>query len=273
VRFLPRFRLGGGHNYKFRSPRYDVKRVEKGNKLAAGLSSIRVPKHTPSRAVPTQVAMADNRPPAMFLADALGLDFLNSIATPQDTEIEWLATGEDLLAWLEQAKLVSTDAAGAIRAIAFPGELDAVAAQARALREWFRAFVLTHKGKRLTTNVLKQLTPLNNVLERDEAFKTIVARCNKNYPTDRDHVSGLELLARRRWRTPASLLVPIGHAMAELVCSADFSLVKKCERPTCTLVFLDTTQGQTRRWCSMASCGNRAKQEAHRKRSKRLERE
>jgi hypothetical protein len=47
VRFLPRFRLGGGHNYKFRSPRYDVKPVEKGNKLAAGLS-----KHPRAEAYP-----------------------------------------------------------------------------------------------------------------------------------------------------------------------------------------------------------------------------
>jgi predicted RNA-binding Zn ribbon-like protein len=205
----------------------------------------------------------------MFLADALGLDFLNSIATPQETEIEWLASGEDLLAWLEQAKLVPTDAAAAIRAIAFPGELDAVAAEARALREWFRSFVLAHRGKRLTTDVLKELRPLNHVLERDEAFETIAARSEQDHPAGRARVSGLELHARRRWRTPASLLLPIAHAMAELICSADFSLVKKCERRTCTLVFLDTTQGQARRWCSMASCGNRAKQEAHRKRSKR----
>jgi predicted RNA-binding Zn ribbon-like protein len=213
--------------------------------------------------------MADIRPPAMFLAEALGLDFLNSIATPQDKEIEWLASGEDLLAWLEQAKLLPTDDAVAICTIAFPGELDAVAAQARGLREWFRAFVLNHKGKRLTTNVLKELRPLNHVLERDEAFKIIAAPSDKDYPIGRDNVSGLELFARRRWRTPASLLLPIGQAMAELICSADFSLVKKCERPTCTLVFLDTTQGRARRWCSMASCGNRAKQEAHRKRSKK----
>jgi predicted RNA-binding Zn ribbon-like protein len=207
----------------------------------------------------------------MFLADALGLDFLNSVATPADKEVEWLVSGEDLLAWLEQARMVPPDAAGAMRARAFPGELDAVAAQARALREWFRIFVLAHKGKPLTPEVLDELQPLNQVLERDEAYHCIGVRAehSHDHPPDQAPVSGLERHPHRRWRTPASLLLPIAEAMAELICSADFSLVKQCKEPSCTIVFLDTTQGHARRWCSMAACGNRAKQAAHRDRAKR----
>jgi hypothetical protein len=45
----------------------------------------------------------------MFIADSPDLDFLNSIGTPEDTIVEWLANGEDLLAWLEEAKLVDPD--------------------------------------------------------------------------------------------------------------------------------------------------------------------
>ncbi|MCX4641365.1 MULTISPECIES: ABATE domain-containing protein [unclassified Streptomyces] len=41
--------------------------------------------------------------PALFLADTLGLDFLNSIAAPADTEADWIEDGDGLLAWLEQA--------------------------------------------------------------------------------------------------------------------------------------------------------------------------
>ena len=78
----------------------------------------------------------------MFIADSPGLDFLNSIGTPEDTIVEWLANGEDLLAWLQEAKLVDPAEAAAIRAKAFRGELNEVAGQARALREWFREFVL-----------------------------------------------------------------------------------------------------------------------------------
>ena len=50
------------------------------------------------------------RPPALFVGDALGLDFLNSIATPIDTPVDWIDDGEGLLSWLEQARLVPADA-------------------------------------------------------------------------------------------------------------------------------------------------------------------
>ena len=95
----------------------------------------------------------DQRPPAMFLADALGLDFLNSVATPVDTPIDWIDDGEGLLAWLEQAQLVPAEALETLRAEAMPGEFDKVAAQARSLREWFRGFVRKHKGRPLTAKI------------------------------------------------------------------------------------------------------------------------
>src|SRR6476659_7348020 len=41
--------------------------------------------------------MVEHRPPAMFLADSLGLDFLNSVATPIDTPVDWLDDGDGLL--------------------------------------------------------------------------------------------------------------------------------------------------------------------------------
>ena len=61
----------------------------------------------------------------------------------------------------------------------------------------------------------------------------------------------------------------VAKAMADLVCSEVFSDVKGCEGHGCTLFFLDKTRARARRWCSMAICGNRAKQAAHRKRAKR----
>ena len=208
---------------------------------------------------------ADTRPPRMFIADSPGLDFLNSIGTPEDTIVEWLANGEDLLAWLQEAKLVESAEAASIRAKAFPGELDEVAGQARALREWFREFVLAHMGRPLTAKAFNFVEPLNRVLERDEGYGAIVARSD-----DREDLvasSGFELRRLRRWGTPTALLLPIAEALAHLVCSEDFSLVKGCEGKTCTFLFLDRTNGRARRWCSMTICGNRAKQAAHRQRA------
>ena len=53
-----------------------------------------------------RMATDDTRPPAMFIAGDPSLDFLNSIGTPVDTVVEWLADGQDLMAWLERAELV-----------------------------------------------------------------------------------------------------------------------------------------------------------------------
>jgi predicted RNA-binding Zn ribbon-like protein len=142
-----------------------------------------------------------------------------------------------------------------------PGELDKIADQVRALREWFRAFVRKHMGRPLTPKALRELGPLNRILERDEAFSQIVRR--RDADGDR-----LELRVLRRWRSPDSLLLPIGEILARFVCDEDFTRVKACEGPSCTLVFADHTRRRARRWCSMAICGNRAKQAAHRNRLK-----
>ncbi|RWD60598.1 MAG: hypothetical protein EOS36_20540 [Mesorhizobium sp.] len=202
-----------------------------------------------------------DRSPALFVGDALGLDFLNSIATPVDTPVDWLDGGEGLLDWLRQARLVPAEVLKTVRRNALPGELDKVADQARHLREWFRGFVRERKGRALAAADLAELEPLNRLLERDETSSRITAvHGGKAVP--------FALQPVRRWRTPESLLLPVGEALAELVCTEDFSHVKACEGPACTLLFVDHTRGHRRRWCSMALCGNRAKQAAHRHRLK-----
>ena len=203
-----------------------------------------------------------HRPPAIFIAGSLGLDFLNSIATPVDKPIDWLDSGDGLLKWLAQAKLVPVDALDELKARAMPGELDKVADQARALREWFRGFVHKHMGRPLASKALQELVPLNRLLERDEAFSQI----SRQRHDDGDR---LDLRMMRRWRSPESLLLPIGEALAKFVCEEDFASVKACEGHSCTLVFADSTRRRARRWCSMAICGNRAKQAAHRTRLKK----
>ena len=93
--------------------------------------------------------MAEQQPVPFFIGDDLALDFLNSVAAPSGQEIEWIGTGGDLVAWLEQAHAMSADMAAHFRADAKLRALDAVASQARERREWFRTFVSDHVGKPL----------------------------------------------------------------------------------------------------------------------------
>jgi predicted RNA-binding Zn ribbon-like protein len=197
--------------------------------------------------------------PAIFIGDAKALDFLNSVATPVDVPVDWLEDGEGLMSWLQQAGLVPVPILARMRSQCSPGELNKVAKQARNLREWFRGFVQEHRGRPMSRHHLKQLAPLNRLLDHAETFTQIV-------PATSHAGSALELQAMRKWQSPEALLSPIAEALALFVCGEDFSYVKACEGPVCTLLFADHSRRRTRRWCSMAICGNRAKQAAHRRR-------
>jgi predicted RNA-binding Zn ribbon-like protein len=211
--------------------------------------------------------MAEPRPAPFFIADDPALDFLNTVASPWGEEIEWLATGGDLFAWLEQAHAVPAGVLAGLRKRASPRALDAVAVQARELREWFRAFIAKHAGKPLEPRALHELAPLNQLLEEDEIYRQIESAP----PSDNhgDTHPAFRWQRKRRWRGPKMLLLPIAEAMGDLVCQSDFTFVRKCEGLTCTLWFVDVSKGHARRWCSMAVCGNRAKAAAHRARVRR----
>ncbi len=211
--------------------------------------------------------MPELRPAPFFIGDDLALDFLNSVAAPSGREIEWLANGGDFIAWLEQAHAVAADIAAHFRKAAGSRSLDPVAAQARELREWFRTFVRGHAGKPLRERDLRELAPLNALLARDQAFRQIeIASAGTGENGERGRA--LRWRAQRHWDSPKALLLPIAEAMGELVCEKDFTRVRKCEGPTCTLWFLDVSKAHARRWCSMAVCGNRAKAAAHRARAR-----
>ncbi|QAY96444.1 hypothetical protein CWB41_12470 [Methylovirgula ligni] len=208
--------------------------------------------------------MNNKLPPALFVADAPALDFVNSRAMPTGEVVDWLQGGEDFLAWLDQAKLVPPEVIAGLRAETPPAEIDAVARKARSLRDWFRDFVVAHMGRPLPSKAAGELESLNRVLADDWQFHEIVPQ--RGSARARGESGPLSWELKRRWRGPESLLLPIAEAMGEFVCTADFSRVKPCEGSHCTILFLDQTRSGARRWCSMAVCGNRAKQAMHRAR-------
>ena len=211
--------------------------------------------------------MAEPRPAPFFIGDDLALDFLNSIAAPWGPEIEWLTNGGDLVAWLEQAHAVPTGVSAHFRAHTGSRGLDAAASEARELREWFRVFVRKNAGKPLRRRALLDLAPLNELLGRDAAYRQIeISVTRDRRRNDGEGLQALRWQAKRRWDSPKSLLLPLADAIGDLVSQKDFTLVRKCEGPSCTLWFLDVSKGHGRRWCSMAVCGNRAKVAAHRAR-------
>ena len=113
-------------------------------------------------------------------------------------------------------------------------------------------------GSPLDSGALEELSPLTRLLERGESYQRLALKEDGHLTLETAH----------RWRSPESLLIPIGEALARLVVEEDFAQVKACEGHSCTLLFVDHTRGRARRWCSMGLCGNRAKVAAHRSRQR-----
>jgi len=209
--------------------------------------------------------MENSLPPAIFIAGPLGLDFLNSLARPIVEVVDWLGNGSDFLSWMQQAGLLRVDEIAVVKSSMSLKELDRVAAKARRLRDWLRGFVAAHLGRPLKAQALSQLGPLNDLLVSDDIFLRLVpgpAPLAKQTSTGASSTI-FHLRAQRRWRKPDSLLSPIAEEIAKFITSADFRYVKACQGDHCILFFLDQTKRHGRRWCSMAVCGNRAKQAAH----------
>jgi Putative stress-induced transcription regulator len=175
---------------------------------------------------------------------------LNALGAPGPRGSATISDGESLLRWLEQTKLVASGAIWSIRAATTSDELDAVSAEAKALGVWFYDFVDDFKGRPLPPSAVDRLQPLNAILARDAQIGRIDIRDNLN---DRIAGSGLRQSTVRILRSADMLLLPIARAMAELICTVDFSNIGVCESPSCERFFLDKTR--ERHGCDAAACG------------------
>jgi hypothetical protein len=205
------------------------------------------------------------------LGDHPALDFLNSVATPGRQPVELLTGGLAYLAWLERAGFIDAADRAAITARFGPGELDAAAAQAVRLREWLRPVVAAWAagdGPDVVSPGVASPGVANPVLPapvRDHLNGILAA--GHRFPWIATDGDGRPVVVERRsWTTPDQLLAPPAEAAARLLTTGDRELVRPCQGPACTMWFYDRTRSHRRRWCSMATCGNRAKARNHRQR-------
>ncbi|QDQ11845.1 CGNR zinc finger domain-containing protein [Streptomyces spectabilis] len=71
----------------------------------------------------------------------------------------------------------------------------------------------------------------------------------------------------------AALLAAVARDAVELLTDpVARSLLRRCEGDRCPLVYLDTSRGHRRRWCSSEVCGNRERVARHRRRAAALTR-
>lgn len=69
--------------------------------------------------------------------------------------------------------------------------------------------------------------------------------------------------------TISHLLAPVLWTAGDLLAEPRRDRVRRCGNDKCLWLFLDDSKSGTRRWCSMSSCGNRAKAHRHYEKKKK----
>ncbi len=182
---------------------------------------------------------------APMVGDHLAMDLLNTQAQGSQSLIEYWNKGEDVLEWLARHGIVPAPGVEA-------ADVQVLLAQARALRGVaFEVIARRKRGESFDTG------GLNAYLDGYMSSPKLL----------RSEDGGVTLVRISRGGAIASLLGAVAESVAQLLVDGDFNLVKQCEHPECILWFYDRTKAHKRRWCSMASCGNRYKAAQFRKRS------
>jgi predicted RNA-binding Zn ribbon-like protein len=187
--------------------------------------------------MPTRTAATTN-----LIGGRLSIDFSNELGPSSD--FSW---GE-LLHFLLVTRIISAERSAQLLALPQydPQSSGALLGKAQrlhsALNESFRAMV----GKEPPDREMAE--PINDILRITEGHDELVQRDGKWQ---------LEFIAREGgldW-----LLAAIARSGAELIAEGTGARLRACSNASCGLFFYDTSRTGRRRWCSMATCGNRHK--------------
>lgn len=184
------------------------------------------------------------------------LDFVNTVHDRLDPDPrDDFERYQDLLAFGRQAGLLKSEEAEQLAELAErrPHEATAVLARAKATRETiFRLMAAIANGR---TPADDDICCLNDDLVEALAHGWIT----KDGPR-----------FRWGWRPePTALdrpLWPVIHSAYEFLLYGEHERLRMCAADDCSWLFIDTSRNKSRKWCSMQSCGNRAKIARYRER-------
>lgn len=243
----------------------------------------------PDRAPPAVLPM---RPAALFVANALWLDFVNTRYVERKRPVDVLVSFRALVDWLVEAGALTAGDAYAANA-----RWDGTAAGADVLKEAlvFRD-ALRDLAELLATGTARRKAASQEEGEREQegemsgkrdravpvamakavAAINAILRADLRYdqlslthpPARGDMGARFERHARRTDFAPLRLLAPLADSVSDLLCGGDASRVHRCGNPKCVLYFYDTTRNRRRRFCTPEGCGNRVKAAARYRRSR-----
>lgn len=185
-----------------------------------------------------------------LLGGKLCLDFANTVEPRHgDDRHDYLAGYPDLVRWSEHAGALSEEEARRLLLVgeARPAEAAHTFEWALALRETiYRGFSAVAYGGRVEEADLKMLTSAH--LEALAHYRIVPAGEGFEWKA-----AGIDGLGRPLWRVSLSA--------TELLTGGELDRVKACPAGEggCAWLFVDESKNKSRRWCSMESCGSRAK--------------
>ena len=176
--------------------------------------------------------------PALDLANAV---FNRRVPEPDN---ELLKSARDVGSWFEASGLAGADEAEAIAGIGDNMFVDRI----RAVRE---------ASARLFGSIAAERPPATEDL-------SFLLDCAANgLGGDAIGLNGVRPdLGRARWRDPDAVTAVLAMLAVEGFFTLPRERLRSC--PRCGWLFLDTSRGGKRRWCSMRTCGNREKVSRHR---------
>jgi len=192
--------------------------------------------------------------PFVFVGERLWLDFVNTDDARHGVRVDALCDFGALVQWLETAQLLDAERATAIRLRARqqPAGATAALADARRIRAALR--VLAERGA-LSQDVRRNaVAEINRVLGRSAGMRHLEARGDGSFV--RSFVPTGDAFA--------GLMIAVVESAADTLVLGELSRVRRCADARCPRVFFDSTKNGRRRWCDMATCGNRAKAARHR---------
>ena len=211
--------------------------------------------------------------PFTFVGERLWLDFVNSDDVAQGRHravaADALGAFDGLIAWLAQARLLDDERAAAMvrRAQQQPTGASAALHEARRIRSVLRALAEHGSGDiPLAASEQDRATQLaiaeiNRVLGRSAGTRRVEPRADGGFV--RNFVTVGDVFA--------ALLTPVIESAADALVNGELERVHRCASARCRRVFFDSSRNGKRRWCEMATCGNRAKAARHRRKVKTTE--
>jgi len=189
-----------------------------------------------------------------FESGSLSLDFANTMNWhASEKPEEGLNQYSDLIAWGQAAGLVSAEIADRLHSLAIEQPVEALRIYHFAIRvreALYRIFSNRYAGQPIPE---EDLAILNSVVRDAMAHLQLTPLGGEIHWEWAPEIAGTNLI-----------LWPVARSAAELLTSTRASLVRECEDDRgCGYLFIDQSKNHSRRWCSMESCGNRAKARRH----------